>query len=102
MALFLLFGGMYLTFSYLFFARQRWILPLAALNLLVNLGLWGQRSYAAHSVSWTAVIIIGLNALLVWYLYSMRAQLKDSVPGRMVAALALLCGAAALYLVINL
>ena len=99
---YLFFSAMYLSLSYLCFTHEWWLLPLAGLTLLSNIGMWGYRLYAVHTVPvWMGAVVLVLNALVLWFLFSVRARLADTPTGRFAAAVTLLAGAAAFYMVIK-
>ena len=98
---YLLYGLLYAILAAMFFGRQRWLLAFFAVNLFANAWLFVSRSYAAQAISPLAVVIVGLNALLVWYLYSIRHALRDSLTARIVAASAFVLWVGTIYAVIN-
>jgi hypothetical protein len=98
---YLAFGAMYFALSYLFFTRQRSLIPVVGLILLSNLALWGYRSWAIHALAWMGLVAIVINALVLWYLLSVRADLADAQQGRSVAIVAVATGAIAYYMVIS-
>lgn len=96
-----LYGVLYAAIAFLFFSKERWLLQFFAANLLANLTLFAMRTYAAHGTSLLPVVIVGLNALLVWYLYSSYRSLRDSMTGRIAAGLTFLLWSMTIYAVIN-
>lgn len=98
---YLLYGCLYAALAALFFGRQRWLLQFFAVNLLANAGLFIFRTYAAHTLSWFGVLVVALNALLAWYLYTARKGLRDSWAGRLMVAAAFVLWAGTIYAVIN-
>ena len=96
-----LYGVLYAAIAFLFFTKERWLLQFFAANLLANLTLFAMRTYAAHGTSLLPVVIVGLNAALVWYLYYNYRSLRDSMVGRIAAGLTFLLWVITIYAVIN-
>jgi|GEM_PF-4521361 len=96
-----LYGALYAAIAFLFFTKERWLLQFFAVNLLANLTLFTARTYAAHGTSLLPVIIVGLNAALVWYLYANYRSLRDSMGGRVATALTLILWIVTIYVAIN-
>lgn len=99
--LYLAFALMYLSFAYLFFSRGWWLLPLSGLNLIINAALWGSRALGG-TTSWLGILVLALNAALLYYLYRTRRKLADTRAGRAAAGVAVICGGIGLYLVLGL
>ncbi|MEK7109224.1 MAG: hypothetical protein AAB919_02200 [Patescibacteria group bacterium] len=98
---YLLYALLYAALAALFFNRQRWLLAFFSINLLANAGLFIFRTYTGQGVLWIGVVIVALNALLVWYLYAIRRNLRDGTMGRLTAAAAFVLWAGTIYAVIN-
>ncbi len=91
------YGLLYMVAAYMFFTRQYWLIYVFAFNLSANLLLVGYHYYLVQELKVSWVVMLICNALLLWYLYTLRKGLRDSWQGRAALALAFILWLGTMY-----